>query len=220
MVIIAAAAAWQVWRFPFADKEVAMHDDYAHRQAAHDREYADYFKSPAYLQYLASLTPEERRRLAALGLLEPMIDRSGSTLRDDDACLSNMAAEEAAIPDEPDSEESDAASSAPAESSHDDRLWDILRRLLGELLNQKNATLSIECLAVVSGIGFMGDSMTEIAHRNGVTRAAVSKRCVELTQKLKLNPSRAMRSLTARVSYARTQQLLRHNHEQRNRKSR
>jgi len=62
--------------------------------------------------------------------------------------------------------------------------------------------------------------MTEIAQRNGVTRAAVSKRCVELTQKLKINPSRAMRSLTARISYARTQHILRHNHEKRNRKGR
>lgn len=197
-----------------------MIDDYAHRQATHDREYADYYKSPEYLQYLASLTAEERRRLEALGLLEPMIDRSGSTLRDDDACLSNMAAEEASLPAEVDSDESDAASSAPVESSHEERLWDVLRRLLGELLNQKNATLSIECLAVVSGIGFMGDSMTEIAHRNGVTRAAVSKRCVELSLKLKLNPSRAMRSLTARVSYARTQHFIRRNHEQRNHKGR
>ena len=197
-----------------------MINDYTNRQAARDREYADYYKSPEYLQYLAGLTPEERRRLESLGLLQPMIDRSGSTLRDDDACLSNMAAEESALPAEMDSDESDMTSSAPAESSHEERLWDILRRLLGELLNQKNATLSIECLAVVSGIGFMGDSMTEIANRNGVTRAAVSKRCVELSLKLKLNPSRAMRSLTARVSYARTQHFIRRNHEQRNHKGR
>lgn len=199
-----------------------MINDYTNRQAARDREYADYYKSPEYRRYLASLTPEERRRLETLGLLEPMIDRSGSTLRDDDACLSNMAAEDADVATQVDlaANARDVEEHLPAASGHDDRLWDILRRLLGELLNQKNATLSIECLAVVSGIGFMGDSMTEIAHRNGVTRAAVSKRCVELTQKLKLNPSRAMRSLTARVSYARTQHLLRHKHEQRNRKSR
>ena len=44
--------------------------------------------------------------------------------------------------------------------------------------------------------------MTEIAKRHGLTRAAVSKRCVELAQKIGLPPSRAMRSLTARVAYA------------------
>jgi hypothetical protein len=43
--------------------------------------------------------------------------------------------------------------------------------------------------------------MTEIAKRHGITRAAVSKRCVELTELLDLPPSRAMRSLTARMAY-------------------
>jgi hypothetical protein len=43
--------------------------------------------------------------------------------------------------------------------------------------------------------------MTEIANRHDVTRAAVSKRCVELTQSLNLKPSRAMRSLLARQNY-------------------
>ena len=43
--------------------------------------------------------------------------------------------------------------------------------------------------------------MTEIAKRHGITRAAVSKRCVELTLALDLMPSRAMRSLNARHSY-------------------
>ena len=43
--------------------------------------------------------------------------------------------------------------------------------------------------------------MTAIAEQHGVTRAAVSKRCVELTQALNLKPSRAMRSLKARTSY-------------------
>jgi hypothetical protein len=197
-------------------------NDYANRQATHDREYVDYYRSPDYLRWVDGLSPAERRRLEAEGLLAPMIDRSGSTLRDEDASLSNMAAEEADVPTQVDLAENtrDSEKSEPAESSHDERLWDVLRRLLGELLNQKNAALSIECLAVVSGIGFMGDSMTEIAERNGVTRAAVSKRCVELTQKLKLNPSRAMRSLTARVSYARTQHFIRRNHEQRNHKGR
>ena len=81
-------------------------------------------------------------------------------------------------------------------------MWDVVRRLLGELLIQKNARLALECLALTSGLAFLGDSMTEIARRHGITRAAVSKRCVELAQKIGLPPSRAMRSLTARVAYA------------------
>lgn len=199
-----------------------MMDDYANRQAVHERDYVASFDSPEYLRWLEGLSPEEHQHAESLGLLKPMIDRSGTTLRDEDACLSNMASEEDDVITQVDASESAGSSEGALAvvSGNDERLWDALRRLLGELLNQKNAGLSIECLAVVSGIGFMGDSMTEIARRNGVSRAAVSKRCVELTQKLKLNPSRAMRSLTARVSYARTQHILQRNYEQRNRENR
>ena len=80
-------------------------------------------------------------------------------------------------------------------------LWDALRRLIGEILTLPNRSLTVECLAVVSGLSYAGDSMTDIAKRHSVTRAAVSKRCVELTEKLSLMPSRAMRTLTARKSY-------------------
>lgn len=66
-----------------------------------------------------------------------------------------------------------------------------------------NARLSLECLALVTGLSYCGDSMTEIAARHGVTRAAVSKRCVELSRALNLKPSRAMRSISARQSYRR-----------------
>jgi hypothetical protein len=69
------------------------------------------------------------------------------------------------------------------------------------MLMQSNASLSLDCLALVTGLAYFGDTMTEIAKRHDVTRAAVSKRCVELTQSLNLKPSRAMRSLLARESY-------------------
>ena len=69
------------------------------------------------------------------------------------------------------------------------------------IIGQDNARLSLECLALVTGLAYCGDSMSEIAKRHGVTRAAVSKRCVELTRTLNLKTSRAMRSLKARQSY-------------------
>jgi hypothetical protein len=87
------------------------------------------------------------------------------------------------------------------QAADDEFLHDLLRRLVGELISQNNARLSLECLALVTGLSYEGDSMTEIAKRHRVTRAAVSKRCVELTQALNLKPSRAMRSLKARQSY-------------------
>ena len=58
-----------------------------------------------------------------------------------------------------------------------------------------------ECIALVSGLNYSGASMTQIAAKHGITRAAVSKRCVELTELLGIRPSRAMRSLTARKRY-------------------
>jgi len=193
-----------------------MRDDYAIRQAERDREYEAAFNSPEVLQWIESLDPKERQRLEAEGLLKPLIQRNGSGMRDEDLADSALASE---TPDIIGAIENRSGASE-ADPMNDERLWDVLRRLLGELLNQKNAKLTIECLAVVSGIGFMGDSMTEIARRNGVTRAAVSKRCVELTEKLGLPPSRGMRSLTARMSYARTQHSIRQHHEQRNHRRR
>ena len=79
--------------------------------------------------------------------------------------------------------------------------WSTARHVLGEVLNHANSRLTAECIALVSGLIYSGDSMTDIAKRHGISRAAVSKRCVELTELLNLRPSRAMRSLTARKSY-------------------
>ena len=75
-------------------------------------------------------------------------------------------------------------------------LHDFPRRLGGELIGQNNSNLSFHCLARVTGLTYEGISMTAIAEQHGVTRAAVSKRCVELTQALNLKPSRATVSYT------------------------
>ena len=51
-----------------------------------------------------------------------------------------------------------------------------------DLIAAGNTRLTIECLAVALGLSaYNGESMTEIAKRHGVTRAAVSKRCVDIT---------------------------------------
>ena len=76
-----------------------------------------------------------------------------------------------------------------------------LRRLIGELLADPNPRLSIECLSLVSGVCYTGDSMTEIAKRHGVGRAAVSKRCVAWADMLGLEPARAMKRADAREVY-------------------
>lgn len=69
----------------------------------------------------------------------------------------------------------------------------VVRRLVGILLADSNAQLGVECMALVTGIGYEGDSMAEIARRHKVTRAAVSKRCVDLCDTFGIKPVRAMR---------------------------
>ena len=66
------------------------------------------------------------------------------------------------------------------------------------VLADPNPSLGRECMALVTGIGYEGDSMQEIANRHGVTRASVSKRCVELCETLGIPPTRAMRSVKNR----------------------
>jgi transposase-like protein len=71
---------------------------------------------------------------------------------------------------------------------------------LGEIICHGNSRLTAECIAIVTGLNFTGASMTEVARKHGVSRAAVSKRCVELTELLGLRPSRAMRPLASRTA--------------------
>ena len=69
----------------------------------------------------------------------------------------------------------------------------MVRRLVGIMLADTNPALGVECMALVTGIGYEGASMAEIARRHGMTRAAVSKRCVDLCEAFGIPPVRAMR---------------------------
>jgi len=160
----------------------------------------------AYRDWLAKLPRKERRRLERQGLLEPAVDPLHIGKGEDISAM--PIADITTLPHVGMSgDEGDAVArggevtNAPAPDDGAEAVWDALRRVLGELLSEDNARLSLECLALVSGVGFQGSSMTEIARRHGVTRAAVSKRCVALSRELRLTRSRAMRSLTARASY-------------------
>ena len=190
---------------------------YQSRQRARDDDYRR-----QYEQWVATLPEDERRNLQAMGVDAPSLPGpSGGTLRD--AATSSRARCEDEFNDdeedeadqdadhEPEAAEHSAPDSAPDAASSPcskgpqpadgEHLHDVLRRLVGELIGQDNANLSVHCLALVTGLTYEGNSMTAIAEQHGVTRAAVSKRCVELTQALNLKPSRAMRSLLARKSY-------------------
>lgn len=171
------------------------HDDYARRQAAKDAEY-----ERQYNAWVEALPADKRRELEKAGLAKPDVARHGNGSAKGDAADSpvmRVGDDPAVVPDPEPDDPTD--SDAPVDG---EAVWDALRRMLGEIICRDNARLTAECFAIASGLTFSGgDSMLDIARRHGVTRAAVSKRCVELTELLGLRPSRAMRSLTARQAY-------------------
>ena len=180
-----------------------MGDDYSRRQATRDERHAREYRS-----WVASLPPDEQRHLAELGLAEPLHEADGYGWGKTDAAEFREASEPAKMP-----VEKEPTQTSPAPIENEDVL-DILRRLIGELLAERNARLSLECLALATGFSYLGGTMTDIARRHAVTRAAVSKRCVDLTERLNLQPSRAMRSLTARRAYQAAQHESRKLYEQ------
>ena len=163
---------------------------YAVRQRQRDSDY-----SRVYRQWVASMPPEDLAKLKALGLDSAYLP-CGSGGASKDAADTSRARCEDPLPEvEPQTE------IAQADNSDGEYVHDVLRKIIGELADQNNCRLSLDCVALVTGLSYQGLSMTKIADRHGISRAAVSKRCVELTIALRLRPSRAMRSLLARVSY-------------------
>ena len=166
-------------------------DDYSRKQKARDSEYEREYKA-----WVDSLPPAERRQLEAQGLASPSLAQHGNGSAKGDAADSPLMREgdDPALIPEPEPE--------PANETCDTEfVHSAIRRVVAEILCHDNARLTTECIALVSGLAYTGSSMTEIAKRHGISRAAVSKRCVELTELLDLPPSRAMRSLTARKRY-------------------
>ena len=109
-----------------------MADDYAKRQmrkdAAHTHEYS---------AWIASLPPEERRRMAELGLAEPLREADGYGWGKTDAAEFHEASEKPKLPIE--------AEELPVNGAaiENEAVLDILRRLIGELLAERNARLSL-----------------------------------------------------------------------------
>jgi DNA-binding phage protein len=174
-------------------------DDYAKRQSQRDAQY-----ERDYEVWVKSMTPDERRNAEKLGVLKPCLQRHGNGAADHDMADSPLASHEPDIAALVDHEE------AQPETHSMGSATEILRHLVADILSEDNTRLTMDCLAIALGLRvYAGDSMTKIAKRYGITRAAVSKRCVDITERLKLPPSRAMRSEKARKIY-RNSQLKRH----------
>ncbi|MCX8494905.1 MAG: hypothetical protein ORN51_01820 [Akkermansiaceae bacterium] len=170
-------------------------DDYTKKQTKRDAQY-----ELDYEAWVKSMTLEERREAERLGLLKPCIQRHGNGAADHDMAESSRASHTpdiAALVDQEDEE---------PEAHSMDSATEILRRLVADIVSEDNSRLTIDCLAITLGLRvYAGDSMTQIANRHGITRAAVSKRCVDITNRLNLQPSRAMRSKRARQIYRKAQ---------------
>jgi hypothetical protein len=174
-------------------------DDYAKKQAKKDAQY-----EREYEAWVKSMSLEERREAEKLGLLKPCLQRHGNGAADHDMAESSRASHTPDIAALVDHE------GDQSETPHARDAIEVLRVFVADLIAAGNTRLTVECLAVALGLSaYNGESMTTIAKRHGVTRAAVSKRCVDITTQLNLPPSRAMRSEKARKTY-RNSQLKRH----------
>jgi len=171
-------------------------DDYAKKQAKRDAQY-----ERDYDAWVQSMSLEERREAEKLGLLKPCIQRHGNGAAEHDMADSSAASYTPDIAAMVDHESEEAG---PSNDMGD--ATRILRHLVADIISEDNTRLTIECLAIALGIRvYAGDSMTKVANRHGITRAAVSKRCVDITERLGLPPSRAMRSKRARQIYRNAQ---------------
>ena len=162
--------------------------DYKIRQSREEIEYAR-----EYEKWIQSLPPDERAQLAALGLDRPSAPgwSSGPALGLDAAELA--VAEEVAAPVE-NEEIHDWRVAA------DLRVAEAINKLLSEFL-ANDPSLGVECIALATGIAYEGASENAIAKKYGVSRAAVSKRCIELAERLGVKNRRALKSEEAREIY-------------------
>ncbi len=173
-------------------------NDYAHKQKRRDNEYAEYWKT---------LTPAEKKQFARAGIDGPDLPKYDTGKRETDTPeIAEMIAcrqSDASVfhVREPDFDE---AKESPSASNATDSM-EVLRQVMGIMVSTQNTRLSVECVALLLGLAFEGDTMTGIARKHRITRAAVSKRCIELANKLGIEHSRALRKLTARHSYATAQ---------------
>jgi hypothetical protein len=172
-----------------------MKDDYSKRQSAKDAAY-----ERDYQAWVDSMSLDERREAEKLGLLKPCLQRHGNGAPDHDMADSPLASHTPDIAALVDHEPEDRGEASTR------NVTDVLRHFVADLLSEGNTRLTIECLAIALGLSaYDGETMTDIAKRHGITRAAVSKRCVDITERLNLSPSRAMRSTGARRIYQKAQ---------------
>ena len=180
---------------------------YADRQAERDSTYA-----AAYRAWIASLSPEERTKLAAQGIATPDTSRHTST-RQGDALVLQLAAAPESPPDE--STDSGSPLSSINVRSAATAAADILASFCARIRAHPNPLLAFDAACFASGLmDIEGLSETQLAKRHRVTRAAFSKLVVQWAETFGLPPSSGMRSKKARRAYRRARLTSLAQHEQ------
>lgn len=171
--------------------------EYNSRQAQRDREYERAFQSPEVQKWIDSLSREERHRLEAEGLLAPMIERGGRTMRDEDLASTSLASERTDIAAELDQPVQPAVVDSAQASA------DALASFCARIRSVSNPLLVFDAVCYATGVlALDGVSQTELAKRHGVSRAAFSKIATQWCKTFGLKPSRGMKSERAREVYA------------------
>ncbi|MEY4568762.1 MAG: hypothetical protein RLZZ398_201 [Verrucomicrobiota bacterium] len=149
-------------------------DPYIKRQAAYKAQ-----QEEEYRKWKASLSSSEFQVLKDLKVDKPQISYvvKGTGKQDAAECaLASYEVDYAAIIDGKEQNEVEQPTKLDAVEA--------VRRLLAELMNHRNIRLTVDCLALVFGLwANQGESQTDIAKRNEVSPAAVSKRCIDLCEK-------------------------------------
>lgn len=88
---------------------------------------------------------------------------------------------------------------------------EMARQLVGAFLAEDNRQIFAECMAIVTSLGVQDNTMEAVAKRHNVTRASISKRCIELCRQFNIPPTHLMRPELSREScrFARQSVLLR-----------
>lgn len=173
-----------------------MRDDYAKNEAQRNQRYREAWESPEAKQWLASLSPEDRRRYEAEGLLAPLLAKDGGgTLLTQDLAESALASEEPDI--------ADLVDGAPSvETADAEARGDVLASFCARMRSCTKPALVFDAVCYGTGVlSVEGQSATELAAKHGVTKQAFSKIAVQWCETFGLPPARSMKSKKARASY-------------------
>jgi len=171
----------------------STNSDYDQRKAAMDAEYAS-----ALGAHLRSLSPEERKAFERAGITGPMVSYHGSGSPGGDIAESSLASHH---PDIADLIDGNGGTAEPDRCS----AADAVRHTIA-YLQSKVVSLQIDCFAYVTNVSsYDGVTQADIAERHGVSRAAVSKICIEICEEFNLRPPPGMRSKKTRKACSRAQ---------------